>query len=239
MAEGNLLEIYYDRVISSQLVTLYESNCQDYGYVATKKTIDGVEYTVFYKQGTSEEEYIKPEIANGIAITQITHNITKRYTHIAPSCSKYKIDFADVDKEGSGRNSLTGQMYRERIGSYMKLELAWDLIPNSKEYNNWYKILTHLPPSFFCKLLLPNGEIQEKEFYRGDISTTLYLFIKDRQIWNGLSTTFTQMNLDEYNDTLEYTVQYTIKNNITNEEIVVYDYEWEDYYSKFEEWVQV
>lgn len=142
-------------------------------------------------------------MANGNLLEIYYTRGSKTYTHVAPPCSQYKISYADIDKEGSGRNSLTGQMVRERIGSYMKLDLAWDLIPNTKEYNNWYEILTHLPPSFFCKLLLPNGEIQEKEFYRGDISTTLYLFTKDRQIWNGLSTTFTQMNLDEYDDSKE------------------------------------
>ena len=207
MTQGNLLEIYYDRIASSEEVILTEENCEYYGYNSTtaKIEVDGVEkeYTVFYKQGNSESEYEIPTIKDGVATTTIIYNTYQRYTHIAPACSKFKVDFADVDKEGSGRNSLTGQMFRERIGSYMKVELAWDLIPNTTEYNNWYRILTKLPPSFFCRLLLPNGEIQEKEFYRGDISTTLYLFTSERQIWNGLSTTITQMNLDEYDDTKE------------------------------------
>ena len=56
------------------------------------------------------------------------------YTHIAPPCSNYQINYADVDKEGSGRNSLTGEMFRERIGSYRSIDLTWDLIPNTKEY---------------------------------------------------------------------------------------------------------
>ena len=30
------------------------------------------------------------------------------------------------------------------------------------------------------------------KFYRGDISYDLYLFLKDRQIWKGISTTFIQ-----------------------------------------------
>ena len=83
------------------------------------------------------------------------------------------------------------------------LEVAWDLIPNSVEFNNWYKVLTHLPPYFYIKSLSPNGNIEEKKVYRGDISTDLYLFIKDRQIWQGLSTTFTQWDIDKYSDNEE------------------------------------
>lgn len=146
MADGNLLEIYYDRVVNGETIT---------------------------------------------------------YRHIAPPCSNYKVNYADVDKEGSGRNSLTGEMFRERIGNYRSIDLTWNLIPNTKEYNNWYKVLTHLPTSFHCKSLMPTGEIEDREFYRTDVSTTLYLFVKDSQIWQGLSTTFVQYNLDEYDDNFE------------------------------------
>lgn len=203
MVDGNLLEIYYDRIATSTEVVLTEENCEEYGYLSTKATINKVEYTVFYKQGNEESEYEIPVIEDGVATTTIIYHTYQRYSHVAPACSSFKVSFADVDKEGSGRNSITGEMMRERIGSYMKLDLTWDLIPSTKEYNNWYRILTKLPPTFYCKLLLPSGDIQEKEFYRGDVSTNLYLFTKDRQIWKGLSTTMTQVNIDEYDDTLE------------------------------------
>ena len=49
-------------------------------------------------------------------------------TVIAPACTKYQVSYADVDKEGSGRNPLTGEMYRERIGSYIKLDLINSLV---------------------------------------------------------------------------------------------------------------
>lgn len=150
MANGNLLEIYYDRIVNGE---------------------------------------------------------TKTYRHIAPPCSKFRVSFADVDKEGSGRNELTGEMFRERIGSYCMIELAWDLIPNTIEYNNWYKILTHLPASFNADVLMPSGEIVSKKFYRADVSTDLYLFVANKQIWQGLSTSFTQFNLDEYDDNFEPTLE--------------------------------
>lgn len=213
MVQGNLLEIYYDRIIDTEEIVLTSANCEQYGYLPTKLTLDGVEYVVFYKQGTKETDIIE-YIYNSedkTCVTIIFNNSYERHTHIAPPCSKYEYQYADVDKEGSGRNSLTGEMYRERIGSYIMLTLSWNLIPNTKEYNNWFKILTHLPPMVYLKLLTPSGEIVEKQMYRGDVSTSLYLFVDDSngysQIWQGLQTTFTQWNIDEYDDTIEPTLE--------------------------------
>ena len=208
MAKENLLEIYYDRVASSEEVILTESNCQEYGYLSTTRKIDGKDTIVFYPQDKTEDDYLEPTSVdeNGNLITSIVLYTYQRYSHIAPPCSSYRVSYADVDKEGSGRNSLTGEMFRERIGYYSMLTLSWDLIPNSKEYNNWYKILTHLPPQVYLKLLMPTGEIVEKKYYRGDIETDLYLFIEDGQMWRGLSTTFTQWEVEEYDDTIEPTL---------------------------------
>ena len=207
MANYNLLEIYYDRVVDLEPITLTTSNCSQHGYAYATKTIDGVEYTVFYKIGESEENYIKDE--NGLPSNIYEKEITERYSHIAPPPSKYEISYADVDKEGSGRNSLTGEMFRERIGHYSMLTISWDLIPNTKEYHNWYRILSSLPTMVYLKLLMPNGEIEEKAYYRGDITTNLYLFVANRQIWQGLSTTFTQWYVDKYNDNSEPTLEST------------------------------
>ena len=204
MAKGNLLEIYYDRVIHTEEITLTIENCEQYGYIATTKEIDGVTKTVFYEKTMTEDDYLFPD-ENGDTI--IDYNTYQRYKHIAPPCSSYEPSFADVDKEGSGRNSLTGEMFRERIGSYYMLTLTWNLIPNTKEYNNWYKILTHLPPYVYLKLLLPSGEIVEKKMYRGNVSTKLYLFVENSQIWQGLQTTFTQWDIEPYDDTVEPTLE--------------------------------
>lgn len=201
MPQGNLLEIYYDRIESTEEIILTPENCLSYGYLSTTKEIEGVSYTVYYKEGDSEENFIQPNLSTGL--TTISYNTYKTYRHIAPACSSFRISYADVDKEGSGRNSLTGEMFRERIGNYCMVELTWDLIPNSEEYNRWYKILTHLPPNFYADLLMPSGEIETKKFYRADITTDLYLFLKDNQMWRGLSTSFTQWNVDEYDDTYE------------------------------------
>ena len=201
MSNYNLLEIYYDRVVDLQDIQLTKENCGEYGYTYSTKIIDEVEYTIFYKIGESEDTYIRDE--NNIPSSIYQKEILERYSHIAPPPSKYEISYSDVDKEGSGRNSLTGEMFRERIGHYSMLTISWDLIPNTKEYHNWYRILTNLPSMVYLKLLMPNGEIQEKAYYRGDINTNLYLFVSNRQIWQGLSTTFTQWFVEKYDDSIE------------------------------------
>lgn len=121
-------------------------------------------------------------------------------TVIAPECTKYQVSYADVDKEGSGRNPLTGEMYRERIGSYIKLDLTWDLIPGTTEYQNWYKTLTSLPKSFEAEYLDPSSnELVKKRFYRTDIQTELYLFVDENcNIWRGLSTSFVQNDVSSF-----------------------------------------
>lgn len=233
MVQGNLLEISYKRITNIETIELTASNCEGYGYHSTKAkiTVDGVEgeYTVYYKWGNKPEEYVYPNefkerVIDGV-LKKVAITYHEKYTetpippHVAPACSGFKISFADVDKEGSGRNSLTGEMFRERIGSYIKVDLTWDLIPNTIEYNNWYKVLTHLPPTFNCKMLMPSGNIETKEFYRGDISTTLHLFVSNRQIWTGLSTTFTQTKLDEYNDMEEPDLEKVTGDGITTNPI--------------------
>lgn len=146
-------------------------------------------------------------MANGkvleISYTRNINGVIVEYNHIAPDCNEYKVSFADVDKEGSGRNSLTGEMFRERIGSYTMYEVNWNLIPDTKQYRNWYKILTHLPPQINAKLKMPSGEIVTKRVYRGDVSTSLYLWTDGIEIWQGLTTTFTQWDLDKYDDNFE------------------------------------
>lgn len=213
MSNYNLLEIYYDRVVSVETIILTPTNCQGYGYSHTTRTINGTLYNLYYKTGDTSDNYIKGE--NGLPINVIEKENVERFTHIAPPPSKYEISYADVDKEGSGRNSLTGEMFRERIGYYTMLTISWDLIPNSIEYHNWYKVLTSLPSMVYLKLLMPNGDIEEKAYYRGDISTNLYLFVAERQMWQGLSTTFTEWYVNKYNESVEP----SLDNNTTEENV--------------------
>lgn len=200
---NEILTIEYDRMIESTTIVLTPDNCTQYGYTSMIITIDDKDYTVYYKSDDTYKEIAQYTIEDGEAITEVLWERTEHYTHIAPPCSDYKISFADVDKEGSGRNSETGEMFRERIGKYLQLEVAWALIPNSKKYNNWYKVLTYLPSKIKLKYLSPEGKIKEGNFYRGEISTDLYLFVKNHQIWQGLSTTFIQWDVTEYNETTE------------------------------------
>lgn len=203
MPQGNLLEIHYDRVSSVDTIILTPQNCEEYGYsYKIGSTEDGRTVYIYYPKDGNQITDVLPYDDETLQTTIQVDEYTT-YTHIAPDCSNFKISYADVDKEGSGRNELTGEMFRERIGNYFKLDLTWDLIPNSIEYNNWYLILTHLPPKFKAKLLMPSGFIEEYEMYRGDISTELYLWTDGKQIWKGLSTSFIQNDVNKYDDTYE------------------------------------
>ena len=199
MEKGNILSIWYKR--PSQLereVTLTPDNCQDYGYLTGTISINGENIIVYYNENDTIENYIPYEIINGVATTKILGRKIKIYEHNVPKCSKFDFNYADVDAEGSGRNETNGQMFRDRIGHYCMLDLAWDLIPNSIEYNNWLRVLTNLPTFFYAKFLSPTGEIFAKKLYRTDIYTSLHLFTIGTQLWTGLSTTFVQADVDEY-----------------------------------------
>lgn len=209
--EKVILTIEYDRIVESTTITLSPENCSQYGYTSTTIVEDETEYIVYYKTDDPYKEIAKYNVDdNGNAITEALWTLTKHYSYDSPACSKYDINFADVDKEGSGRNSTTGEMFRERIGKYLQLEVSWDLIPNTKQYNDWYKILTYLPSNFTLKYLSPEGTIKEGQFYRGDISTSLYLFYQNQQIWQGLTTTFVQWDVTEYNEKAEPNLEYYV-----------------------------
>lgn len=221
MNSGNVLSISYERITGYEDVELDTTNCEQYGYASVQKEIDGVTYTLFYLKNNSSDEVASYEIIDGVAVTIIQNPLYKEYSYVSPPCSKFKINSADVDKEGSGRNETTGEMIRERLGKYISIDIAWDLIPNSVTYNNWYKILDHLPPYFNVELLMPSGEIVTKKMYRGDLETELYLFYKNRQLWKGLSTTFIQVNIDEYDETYDPDVTLEQETIYDGQDIVV------------------
>lgn len=205
---GNVLKIIYDRVIREEEIILTPQNCANYGF-SYKVIVDvrygtGLNVTVYYPINGSSENYLEYEQTEaGYFVTTYINKIKETYTHIAPPCSSFSISFADVDKEGSGRNSNTGLMERERIGYYRSIDVTYDIIPNSKEYNNWYRVLTHLPPDFNIEVLTPSGNIETIRCYRADVSTNLYLFTKDYQIWRGLKTSFIQFDVTPYDDKIE------------------------------------
>lgn len=129
----------------------------------------------------------------------------KEYTHELPPCSKYEFISSDVDKEGSGRNEQDGSMYRERIGKYCKVTVSWDLIPNTIAYRNLVMILEHLPKQFtFIGLDLAGNQFTMECYRSDDLQASLYYFEDaDNQIWRGLQTSFTQWNVEPYDDSKE------------------------------------
>lgn len=183
----DLLKISYERIVGTQEIELNDSNYQEYGYA---KDDSG-----YYKYDSEQEE--------NVYFTTHEIDILKTYTHILPNPSKFDDTYADVDKEGSGRNESNGEMQRERIGHYCSIDVQWNIIPNSNERINLIRILRNLPPKFRLEYHdsdSVSNVTTTKEFYRADISESLYLFVEDSQLWRGISTTFIQFNVEEYND---------------------------------------
>lgn len=183
----DLLKISYERIVGTQEIELNDSNYQEYGYA---KDDSG-----YYKYDSEQEE--------NVYFTTHEIDILETYTHILPNPSKFDDTYADVDKEGSGRNESNGEMQRERIGHYCSIDVQWNIIPNSNERINLIRILRNLPPKFRLEYHdsdSVSNVTTTKEFYRADISESLYLFVEDSQLWRGISTTFIQFNVEEYND---------------------------------------
>ena len=183
----DLLKISYERIVGTQEIELNDSNYQEYGYA---KDDSG-----YYKYDSEQEE--------NVYFTTHEIDILKTYTHILPNPSKFDDTYADVDKEGSGRNESNGEMQRERMGHYCSIDVQWNIIPNSNERINLIRILRNLPPKFRLEYHDSDNVSNVttiKEFYRADISESLYLFVEDSQLWQGISTTFIQFNVEEYND---------------------------------------
>ena len=183
----DLLKISYERIVGTREIELNDSNYQEYGYAKDESG--------YYKYDSEQEQ--------NIYFTTHEIDILKTYTHILPNPSKFDDTYADVDKEGSGRNESDGQMQRERIGHYCSIDVQWNIIPNSNERINLVRILRNLPPKFRLEYHDSDNVSNVttiKEFYRADISESLYLFVEDSQLWQGISTTFIQFNVEEYND---------------------------------------
>ena len=183
----DLLKISYERIVGTQEIELNDSTSQEYGYA---KDDNG-----YYQYDSEQEE--------NVYFTTHEIDILKTYTHILPNPSKFDDTYADVDKEGSGRNESNGEMQRERIGHYCSIDVQWNIIQNSNERINIIRILRKLSQKFRLEYQDSDNVSNVttiKEFYRADISESLYLFVEDSQLWQGISTTFIQFNVEEYND---------------------------------------
>lgn len=188
-----LLKVIYERIIGTNEITLTDNNYEEYGYL---KDENG-----YYKFDVDDETKIYD--------TTVSVDITKEYSHILPNPTSLKKTYSDVDKEGSGRNSSDGMMSRERIGNYCSIDLTWDIIPNTIERINLIRILRSLPPKITLEYNDSDNNYETKtmqEMYRSDISEDLYMFTKDKQIWQGLSTSFVQWNVESYDDSIEPTL---------------------------------
>lgn len=118
------------------------------------------------------------------------------YTHAIPAPIECSIDEEKIAKEGSGRSGNTGSMSLEYLGIQTAVNLAWDLLPNSKDYINLYKILKSLPDFFTFVYPSPNGNNAEQlECYNNKWNISFFKITSTNTYFRGLNTRFISVNL--------------------------------------------
>lgn len=129
---------------------------------------------------------------------------TQHYKHVIPSPTSFEYTLQDIDSDGSGRNTTSGEMQRQRIGQAKSYDIEWSIIKDSKEQINLYRILQHLPMFFDFTHPDGNGEIITETCYRGDLDIELYEYIdQNQQRWLNMTTSFILKNLVQINDSEE------------------------------------
>lgn len=194
-----LLEVYYERIVETKEITLNDDNYSQYGFQREQDEEGNVSYFTYDTDGETK-----------IYSTIAEVNITKKFSHQLPTPSSFSVTYADVDKEGSGRDESSGEVIRDRLGHYQSIDVTWDIVKGSTSGRNFMKVLKNLPPFFTLKYYeienIYNEGVQEYseiECYHGDIQYGMYLFLKDNQIWQGIKTTFIQSDVTPYNDQAE------------------------------------
>lgn len=183
------LTISYQRIIGYQKIVLNDNNYEQYGY---SKDDNG--YYIFdYYQGKK------------VYVDEAEAPIVKNYTYPLPSPSSFNMTYADVDRDGSGRNENDGMMQRERIGHYSSYDTTWDIVPDAIERQQLVKILRRVPPSFTLSFYDSDNIESKKDIlvYRGDITENAYMFTSNGKIFKGLKTTFIQFDITPYDDNSE------------------------------------
>lgn len=130
-----------------------------------------------------------------------TRNGTQ-YEHILPAPIECTIEEEKVAKEGTGRSGNTGSMSIEYLGLATIINIAWDLLPSTKEYRNLYMILKYLPDFFTFVYPAPDGNnAREVECYNNKWSIKYFRIKQNNTYFRGLTTKFTSKNLENILDT--------------------------------------
>lgn len=119
----------------------------------------------------------------------------------APARDGFSISEEKIAKDGSGRNSQTGVMYIEYIGSVKSINVTWDLLPSAADFHRLYNILTHLPP--FFTLTYPNmdgNESFDMYCYQNKLTSRGRLFRVGNVMYRALQTTFVQADVTPLSD---------------------------------------
>ena len=84
-----------------------------------------------------------------------------------PTPATFTFNVEDIDSEAF--RTQDGVTHRKRIGKVIKLNCKWDIIPETQEYYDFFKIIDNLPPFFEVQFPHPNGNNAYKTtMYRGN-----------------------------------------------------------------------
>ena len=118
------------------------------------------------------------------------------YIHDLPNPVSCDIDEERVAKEGSGRGGNCGTMAIEYLGLQTAVSVYWDLLPNTKDYINLYRILESLPPFFTFIFPSPNGNnAEEIECYNSKWRVSTFKIKGNNTYFRGLTTSFISKDL--------------------------------------------
>ncbi|HEX2986154.1 MAG TPA: hypothetical protein VHO71_04990 [Caproiciproducens sp.] len=106
------------------------------------------------------------------------------------------LDFSVEDLDLDAFRTTDGLLHRQRVGKKIKLNCAWQIIPDNDDFKETFNILDNLPEYFTLQFPHPGGNLTfEITAYRGPLSTSLKTFYWDRQshklgLWENLKTDF-------------------------------------------------
>ena len=125
---------------------------------------------------------------------------SNNYEHELPAPIEISFEEEKIAKSGTGRSANNGSMTLEYLGIATKINIKWDLLPTSKDFNNLYKILTYLPDFFYFVYTNAEGELEELECYNNKWSYSVFRALNDGMYYRGLTTSFTSKDLKEISE---------------------------------------
>lgn len=88
-------------------------------------------------------------------------------------------EYSTEDRDTEGFETTDGTVHRHRVGKRGKLTCSWDIVPDTQEYYDFFRLLDNLPEFFPVSFPYPDGTRKTLQMYRGNpLSASM------RSYWN-------------------------------------------------------